>query len=378
MKILVISVGYPSKNNPERLVFLQRLVNKFVDLGNECIVISPVRRYRGESRCEAEEIQITEIGNRIPVYFPRYFGFWMDKKASIDPLYTITVRNFIAAVKKIIKKNSIKFNCVYAHFTGFASVCAVSISQMFGVPAFAAAGESKFVSLEGYNKNVTIKALNKLKGIVSVSTYNKQILLQNGILDEDHIIVLPNGADGERFTPKDKLSARSVFGLPPDAFIIAFVGHFIERKGPLRLTEAAKDTDVLLAFAGKGEQKPQGSNITYCGIVSPEQMPLFLNAADVFALPTQNEGCCNAIVEAICCGIPVISSDKPFNYDVLDSSCALLVDPDDISKIHDAILQLRNNPEVYDSLKDGALKRGKSLSLDNRANSILSWMEQHM
>ena len=38
---------------------------------------------------------------------------------------------------------------------------------------------------------------------------------------------------------------------------------------------------------------------------------------------SQNEGCCNAIIEALACGLPVISSNLPFNWDVLDESIAL-------------------------------------------------------
>ena len=378
MRILVVSVGYPSEQNSARLVFLQRLVNKFVDLGNECTVIAPVRRFRPESQCNRKELQKTDSGKQVPVYFPQYWAGWIDKKFSYDLIHDATVRGYIGAVERIVKENDVKFDCVYAHFTGLAAQCAARIAKKFGTPAFAAAGESRFTSLAGYNRPGTVAALNQLSGIVSVSSYNKKTLLDAGVLDDKRIVVLPNGADESKFFPRDKRDARKTFGIPDDAFVVAFVGHFIERKGPLRLTAATEGTDVKLIFAGKGEQRPTGSNILYCDVVPPERTPIFLNAADVFALPTQNEGCCNAVVEALCSGIPVVSSDRPFNYDILDSTCALLIDPDDVGQLRDAILKLRNNPEIYNRLQEGAKQKGRSLSLEQRAISILSWMTNCM
>ncbi len=378
MRILIISVGYPSEQNKARLVFLQRLVNKFVDLGNECTVISPVRRFRSESRCSRKEIHTTELGKQVPVYFPQYWAGWIDKKFSFDPVREATVCGFVAAVERIIEENDVQFDCVYAHFTGLAAMCAARIAKKYGKPAFAAAGESRFTSLTGFNRPETVVALNQLNGIISVSSHNKRTLVDAGVLDDKRIVVLPNGADESKFFPRDKLDARKEFGIPNDAFVVAFVGHFIERKGPLRLTAAAEGTDVKLIFAGKGEQKPTGSNILYCDVVAPEKTPVFLSAADAFALPTQNEGCCNAIVEALCCGIPVVSSDRPFNYDVLDATCSLLIDPDDVGQLREAILTLKNNPDVYRRLQEGARQKGRNLSLEQRAVSILSWMTSRM
>ncbi|MBR4747974.1 MAG: glycosyltransferase family 4 protein [Abditibacteriota bacterium] len=374
MRILVISVGYPSGQNKARLVFLQRLVNKFADKGHECTVIAPVRFMREDKNLDLTELQPTENGNQVRVFFPRYIGGWMDKKSPLDAVYKLTVRAYANAALQVIRKNNIEFDCVYAHFTGFASLCAVSIGKAFGVPVFAAAGESKFVSLEGYNRAETVKALNRMSGIISVSAYNKQILLENGVLDDDSIITLPNGADEKRFYPRDKAASREALGLPGDAFIAAFVGHFIERKGPLRLLSAAEGTGVKLAFAGKGPQTPEGDSVVYCGPVAPEQMPEFLSAADVFVLPTLTEGCCNAIVESICCEIPVISSDRPFNYDVLDPECSIMVDPENVEALREAILRIKNEPDLYKRLRDGTRQKKRVLSLDYRADAILSWI----
>ena len=86
-----------------------------------------------------------------------------------------------------------------------------------------------------------------------------------------------------------------------------------------------------------------------------EEVPLYLNAADVFVLPTLHEGCCNAVVEAMACGLPVISSDLPFNWDVLNKGNSIMVNPNSINEIRDAIVEMRDNNVKRMQLSQGAL-----------------------
>src|SRR5699024_7768166 len=141
---------------------------------------------------------------------------------------------------------------------------------------------------------------------------------------EDKIKVIPNGFRPERFYPRSKIESREKFGLPKDKFIVAFVGSFDHRKGSRRLDEAVDQLDsVYSIYAGKGEMPPQSTKCLYQNTVNNEDLPYFYSAADAFVLPTLNEGCCNAIIEAMACGLPIVSSNRPFNDDILDESCSI-------------------------------------------------------
>src|SRR5699024_5133340 len=126
---------------------------------------------------------------------------------------------------------------------------------------------------------------------------------------------------------------RDKYNLPQDAFIVAFTGHFIERKGPLRLLQAiegiAPEKNVAGIFIGSGEQEPSSKKVLFKGRLTHAEVPEMLSAADVFALPTLNEGSCNAIAEAMACGLPIISSDIEAIREQVTEENAVMVNPRD-------------------------------------------------
>lgn len=377
MKILYVTNGYPSSIDLSFCVFSQRLVNEWVDQGHECTVICP-RKTPGEKAVpgHAEE-QYTPKGNKVNVFFPNYLCTGLTARWEQDPLRDWSFHNFFAATTKIIENEKIQFDVVYAQFLGISGWCAVKIAKKYHCNCFADAGESRFRFLEDrlLERKFSIDYLNKMTGIVSVSTQNKDLLLENGILSENRIKVFPNGIDSTHFYPRNRIAARHSFGFNEDDTIISFVGHYIDRKGPLRVEEACKNLPVKVAYAGKGPDEPSANNTIWKGPVKPEDIPTFLSASDIFVLPTLNEGCCNAIIEALACGLPVISADRKFNIDILDDTCSIRVNPESVEEIHLAVSKLIEDSELRSRMAIAAATKGNSLSLHNRAMNIIEWMK---
>lgn len=375
--ICVVCASYPNSVNPASQVFVQQLVWAFADMGIKCTVICPVpvNQYPALLKLPGKTEDITPMGNSIDLYFPKFVSFGQKKILGFRTA-GITTFLFHRVVKRIFKNFLNKPDVIYGHFLTPAGISVARIGREFNIPSCAAYGESSPWSIYNYGITRIKKELQSLIGIISVSSANKNDLAKLNIFQIDRIKVFPNGVRADHFYPRDKQLSRRNFGFDKDCFIVAFSGHFSDRKGVLRLRDAVEGLpDVCAIYAGKGELNPQSQNTIFSGTIKPEDMPYFLSAADVFVLPTLNEGCSNAIIEAVACGLPVISSNLPFNRDVLDSSNAILINPDDIIEIRDAILKIKNTKYLREKLAEGSLRKAKDLDLKTRAENIKEWIE---
>jgi glycosyltransferase involved in cell wall biosynthesis len=59
--------------------------------------------------------------------------------------------------------------------------------------------------------------------------------------------------------------------------------------------------------------------VTMCGRVSPDQLRWYLSASDLFVLATENEGWPNALMEALGCGLPIVTTDVGGNAEIVCS-----------------------------------------------------------
>ena len=377
-EICFITNKYPNISEPNVLVFLQQLIWSIADLGYVCTVIAPmpVNIYPKYIKQPYHTVETTENGNKVDVYWPKYSGFGDEHRVLGWSPARLTADLFTRAAIKTIKKENIVFDVVYAHFLEPAGVAAARIGEKYNKPSFVAFGEATFTTMNCFGTNELRKEFESLSGVVAVATQNKEMLLSRNVVPEEKIGVFPNGYRPERFYPRDKLEARKHFGLPEDAFIVGFVGSFDNRKGINRLEAAIEKVDgAYMICAGKGDIIPKTEKCLWFKPVNNDELPWFYSAADVFVLPTLHEGCCNAIVEAIACGLPIISSNRRFNDDILNDSCSLRIDPESVHEIVEAIETVKNDVVLREQLSSGSLKKRDELTLNQRAVKICQFME---
>ena len=203
-------------------------------------------------------------------------------------------------------------------------------------------------------KNATI--------IVTISNYSLEKIQKYYGIDQGKVRIVPNGVDIEKFKPRDPQAIRQKFGLGTEPCVL-FVGSLIPRKGLPFLVEAAKKVvknkaDTKFLIVGDGPLRNQLSdslktanllrNFKFIGNLKDDVLPAVYNCADVFVLPSIQEGQGIVLLEAQASGKPVVAFDiGGVNEAVQNQETGLLVERGNIEALADALLKL---------LKDKTLK----------------------
>ena len=177
MRVCFISNGYPFESEPE-YTFVKNLIDEISNQGIECIVIAPQsiskKLLRGKKTRPRLWTYKTNYGKEVKVYQPYYLSLsnLKIKRVCLSNLF------FMRAVKKIystLKKPDI----IYGHFweCGVVGAC---ISEE-NIPVVVASGESKITLKDNYPNFLIRKALEKIKGVIFVSSKNKNESIELGL-----------------------------------------------------------------------------------------------------------------------------------------------------------------------------------------------------
>jgi len=380
--LAVVASGYPSPAQPMHGTFVREFARAVVRAGAGCTVVHPVPVHEaagprnGYPRQEAEIV--TGTNRELRVLRPRFVSLstrrWFPRLGPLNAA-RFTFGQFTAAADRALIADRSQPDAIYGHFLFLAGAAAVRIGTKLGVPAFPGVGEGELWTLRPYGLSMARKELSGAAGFIVNSAAGKEMVTEALGLPGERFGVFPNGVDHERFRPLDQAASRAKFGLPANLFLVCAVGNFLEKKGVARVAQAIDGLEgVGGVYAGSGPVPPVADNTVFCGRVSHEDMPALLSACDVFALPTVIEGSSNAIVEAMACGLPIISSAGRFNDDLLAGTLAVRIDPHDVASLRDAVSRMKANADLRARVAASTLRRGVELNADGRASRILDFM----
>jgi len=265
----------------------------------------------------------------------------------------------------------------------------VFLSHLYNSPLYISAhgNEILYPEKSWILKKLMLFCFNKAKKVFAVSNYTKKLLMRKGV-NENKIVVIPNGTDLERFNPGiDFSDILKKYDVLQDKKIIFSVSRLVERKnfGAIiesmpEILEKVPNTVYLIGGAGPmrenwekmAEEKGLRDKVLFVGYISDDELPKYYAMCDIFIMPSMElegrgevEGFGIAFLEANACSKPVVGGRSGGIEDaIINGKTGILVNPNSKEEIKEAILKLLKNPSLAKSMG----KKGRE-----RIESELNW-----
>lgn len=266
IRILLLTTEYPTPARPGAAAFL-------------------VRHIEALCKLEAEVNVIHFVSRANPI---NHFRAWKQMRAQL---------------------RSKNYDLVHAHF-GHASMIA---SLQRSVPVVVTYHGSDVIGIVGNNGRYSLKGW-----IGSLISHLMSLIVDEVIVVAAHLgrrlprkryHVIPLGVDLKRFVPMPKEHARDRLGWPHGSFIVLFAA--LDLANPVKRFSLAQEAVKQLAGEAAVDLR------TASGL-KPDDIPLYMCAADVLLLTSVHEGSPTVVKEALACNLPVVCTDVGDVRDQLD------------------------------------------------------------
>lgn len=200
--------------------------------------------------------------------------------------------------------------------------------------------------------------------VIAVSEPISVVLAEHGVPD-DRRFVVPNGVEvPDRVCPDDLIALRRELGLTPDHYVVLNAGRLTRQKAQWLLIGVAarlrvQVPDLRIIIVGEGHlRRDLERQVSTLGVSDQVRILGFrtdidalMQMADVFILPSLDEGMPMALLEAAAARLPVVVTDVgDIAKLVAHERSGLIVPRDDMDALATALLRLRGDPAFAASL----------------------------
>lgn len=244
-----------------------------------------------------------------------------------------------------------------------------------------------------YTLKYTPYILENVSHVITVSYHSKSDIQRYFGIDDNKITVTHLAAD-PIFKPIDRDNAKKVifnkYGV--DKKYVLYLGGFSQRKNIARLIRAFKrvvneiEEPLNLLILGEHsrsfkylwqltEELELCDYVKFLNFVPTADLPYFYNGSELFAYPSLYEGFGLPPLEAMQCGIPVITSNVSSIPEIVGDAC-LLTDPCSIDEISGSMLKLLTDGDEWHKYSLMGIEKAKEYSWLKTASETLGVYEK--
>jgi len=270
---------------------------------------------------------------------------------------------FSAQLARLLINNNVQH--LHVHFAHVPTDIAMYASKLSGV-SFSVTAHANDIFERGW---LLPEKVMRSHFFATISDFNKRYLINDKKVDANKLRIIRCGVDTRVFN----CHQRPINSSP---LTIGVIGRLVQKKGIDTLIDAMNGlstatTDFKLIIAGSGpleaalkfqvDHYQLNSNVTFMGALAHGDVAEFISSLDLFVLPCKKDkngdmdGIPVVLMEAMMSGVPVISSRLSGIPElIINDVTGLLVEPDNVEQLVQAIIKLTQNKAIQQSLTNEA------------------------
>lgn len=326
--LLVITPDFPDEANRYiGGIFVKHQLEEIRKHFEKVIVIAPAPQSFG--RVPSDRFCRDYSYDNVTVYYPRVL--FVPRRLNLpglnDRKFAFDLRP--RAVERLIEREGIAFDLIHAHFTWPSGGIARKLKERYRVPVVLTVHEDPgWLKEEVSSENpVFTGAWAAADALIRVTPRDVPLLEPY----TPHVTVISNGYSAE-YHLMDRGECRRRIGVPEGRKMLFSLGYLVEQKGFIHLIKAMRwicneRDDVDCYIGGTGplrdllQREIEGLNlqdrVKLLGFVDATLVPVWMNAADLFVMPSLSESFGIVQVEAMACGTPVIATRNGGSEEVI-------------------------------------------------------------
>ena len=357
MHICLVTLDHAPYRSSGLAVYGEQLANALLAAGHQVTVVAALRPGT-KPDWRAGGLRVV----RVPIGRSNWLGYAPRAARTVERL---------ARAAPFDRVHFVDVHFAYAYRGAYTASLLQSFRQrraMFGGPPTAASALRGAARAAYYRLAELLEARSarRARALLATSAATRDEFAQLYQLPPATIPVIGIIADLSRFRPLDASELRAELGLH-NAPTLVYAGFSTPRKGVEYLAEALKSLpQARLVIIGRWEAgyrelvvRRAGDawgRVVEVGYVSDEEMPWFLALGDIFVLPSLLEGFGIPLVEAMACGLPIVTTAAGSIPEVAGDA-ALIVPPRDSAALADALRRLLQSPALRAELRERGLRR---------------------